>query len=154
VRADMRALPLTGPFDAAFCMGNSFGYFPVAGVERFLAEVARVVRPGGRFVLESATAAESYGPDHSDETDHEFGGVRMRGRHTLDPDHERVVSELIFEAAGHRSVRVIDQLVLPSSRIAALVEAVGFTVEHLLGSTEGAPYDETSRSLLLVARNG
>jgi SAM-dependent methyltransferase len=154
VQADMRALPLTGPFDGAYCMGNSFGYFPVPEVARWLGEVARVLRPGGKLVFESASAAESLLADFAAETDHTVGGVRMRGRHTLDLAHDRMVSELTFDAEGHHSVRVIDQLVLPSVRIAELVEAAGFAVEHLLGDLEGAPYGEGSRSLLVVARMG
>ncbi len=151
VRADMRAIPLTGPFDGAYCMGNSFGYFPVPDVRRWLAEVARVLRPGGKLVLESASAAESLLADVAPETDHTIGGVRMRGRHTLDLEHDRMVSELTFDAEGHHSVRVIDQLVLPSARIAELVEGEGFEVEHLI-DLDGAPYGAASRSLLVVAR--
>lgn len=151
VRADMRAVPLRGPFDAVYCMGNSFGYFPVSGVESFLGEVARVLRPGGRFVLESATVAESMAANFAPVTEHDFGGVHVLGHHRLDPAAQRVVTELtITDADGVRRA-VIDQLVLGSARIAELVTAAGLTVEALLGDLDGRAYDETAAGLLVVA---
>jgi SAM-dependent methyltransferase len=52
VAGDMRALPWTEEFDAAVCWFTSYGYFADAENQRVLAEVARALRPGGRFVLE------------------------------------------------------------------------------------------------------
>ena len=153
VRADMRAVPLRTQVDAAFCMGNSFVYLPVHWVDRSLGEVKCPLRPGGRFVLESATVAESMTASFAERTEHDFGGVRVVAHHRLDPEHDRVVSELeITDRAGVRTL-VIDQLVLPSARIAALVEAAGLQVSALLGSTDGAPYAATAGSLLVVAHH-
>jgi cyclopropane fatty-acyl-phospholipid synthase-like methyltransferase len=150
-RADMQAVPLTGGFDAVYCMGNSFGYFPVDGVERFLAEVTRLLRPGGRFVLESATVAESMAASFAERTEHDFGGVRVIGHHRADPAGERVVSDLeVHDADGVRHL-TIDQLSLPSARIAELVEAAGLEVDALLGDLDGGTYDASSGSLLVLA---
>lgn len=149
VRADMQAVPLHAELDAAYCMGNSFGYFPVPGVERFLAEVARLLRPGGRFVLESATVLESMQASFAEETEHDFGGVRVVGRHRFDGD--RVVSELTVEDTDGVRNLTIDQLSLPSSRIADLVDAAGLEVDGLVGDTAGTPYDASSGSLLVLA---
>jgi SAM-dependent methyltransferase len=151
VRADMRAVPLRTQVGAAYCMGNSFGYFPVDGVERFLAEVARLLRPAARFVMESATVAESMTASFAPVTEHDFGGVRIVAHHRMEPEHERVVSEVeITDTSGVR-VLAIDQLVLPSARIAGLVEVAGLEVDALLGGIDGRPYDADSGSLLVVA---
>lgn len=149
VRADMRALPTVGGFDGAYCMGNSFGYFGVDGVEAFLAEVARVVRPGGRFVLESASVREALVPSLAATTDHDFGGVRVRGRHRIEGDW--LVSTLDTEYDGTSTRRTIRQLALPCERIAALVEGAGFVVTARLGGTDGAAFTAAAPSLLLVA---
>src|SRR5262245_19352782 len=50
-QADMRALPWRDEFDAAFCTGNSFGYFDDDGHLAFARAVRGALRPGGRFVL-------------------------------------------------------------------------------------------------------
>lgn len=152
VRADMRSLPLAPGFDGAWCLGNSFGYFDVAGVERGLREVARVLRPGARFVLESATVAESLLADLAEETRHRFGGVEIVGYHRYEPEHERCVSVLHIDDGTRRSVRTMQQLVLPADRICILLEEAGLAVEHRLGGTDWRPYTAGDGSLIVVAR--
>jgi D-alanine-D-alanine ligase len=53
-RGDARLLPFrTASFDVVLLMANSFGYFSDATDDRrLLAEVARVLTPGGRFLLD------------------------------------------------------------------------------------------------------
>lgn len=46
-------------FDGAYLWGNSFGYFPRAASREFLSRVRRALRPGARFVIDTAMAAES-----------------------------------------------------------------------------------------------
>jgi D-alanine-D-alanine ligase len=53
-RGDARLLPFrTASFDVVLLMANSFGYFSDAADDRrVLAEVARILTPGGRFLLD------------------------------------------------------------------------------------------------------
>ena len=48
----MRTLPWTGRFDRVISWFTAFGYFNDAGNRQVLAEVARALKPGGRFALE------------------------------------------------------------------------------------------------------
>ncbi len=50
VQADALAMPFAGAFDVAVCFG-AFGHILTKDEPRFVAEVARVLRPGGRFVF-------------------------------------------------------------------------------------------------------
>ena len=43
--ADMREIPGSGSFDAALCLGNSFGYLDIDGTREFVAALAGAVRP-------------------------------------------------------------------------------------------------------------
>jgi 2-polyprenyl-3-methyl-5-hydroxy-6-metoxy-1,4-benzoquinol methylase len=52
-RGDLRALPVSGPFDAAVCWFTSFGYFDDDDNRMVLAEFARVLEPGGRLIIET-----------------------------------------------------------------------------------------------------
>lgn len=133
-------------------MGNSFGYFDVAGVESSLQEVARVLRPGARFVLESATVAESLLPGLAAETSHRFGGVEIVGYHRYEPEYDRCVSVLHIDDGTTRSVRTMQQLVLPADRICHFLERAGLTVEHRLGGTDWRHYAAGDGSLIVVAR--
>src|SRR5262249_43283414 len=53
VEADMRELP-PGPFDAVINLFSAFGYLESdAADQQVLAAVGRVLRPGGRFILDT-----------------------------------------------------------------------------------------------------
>jgi len=53
LRADMRTLPFGPQFDGVVSLFTSFGYFDApADDARVLGEVARVLAPGGRFLLD------------------------------------------------------------------------------------------------------
>jgi SAM-dependent methyltransferase len=54
VDGDMRELPWTRQFDRVINWHTAFGYFDDAGNRQVLAEVARVLKPGGRFVLDTS----------------------------------------------------------------------------------------------------
>lgn len=54
VRANALALPLAEAFDIAVCFG-ACGHIPRRDEPRFLSEVWRVLRPGGRFVFVSSS---------------------------------------------------------------------------------------------------
>lgn len=101
VEADATELPFgDGSFDLVTCR-LAFHHFPEP--DRTLAELRRVLAPGGRLVLEDV-----FGPE-----DEEVAQVRERFELLLDPSHIRSYSptELrkLFEAAGFR-VDVLRQL--------------------------------------------
>lgn len=53
VQLDMRHLAaLTGPFDAVLCLWQSFGHFDPGTNAAILREIGRMLRPGGRFILD------------------------------------------------------------------------------------------------------
>jgi SAM-dependent methyltransferase len=53
VVSDMREFGCPQAFDGAFCYFGSFGYFDGDGDLKFLRAVARVLRAGGRFLLDT-----------------------------------------------------------------------------------------------------
>jgi len=67
VEADMREVPRDGSFDAAVCMGNSFGYLDLAGTREFIAALAGAVRPGGGLVIDFNATAETVLPGYRGE---------------------------------------------------------------------------------------
>jgi SAM-dependent methyltransferase len=53
VQGDLRNLPAPGPFDAVVCWFTSFGYFEDTDNRRVLEQFARVLKPGGKLLIET-----------------------------------------------------------------------------------------------------
>jgi SAM-dependent methyltransferase len=151
VRADMRELPFA---DACFALVvnlfTSFGYFrDDAQHLRVLADVARVVRPGGWFVLDYLHAEQV--------------------RRSLVPRDERVVGTLTVEqereiSADGRFVRktitigdlgrtFVERVRLfePAELVALCTEA-GFVVHSVLGDYDGSPLRPDAPRTIVFAR--
>jgi SAM-dependent methyltransferase len=112
-QGDLRALPVSGPFDAAVCWFTSFGYFDDDDNRLVLRQFADVLRPGGALIIEtmhhdgfvrgftSAPAA----------TLTERGEDSMTDVTTFDPVSGRVETERTVRRGGqvrrsHHSVRL------------------------------------------------
>lgn len=52
LQGDLRALPVDGPYDVALSWFTSFGYFDDDANQQVLSEYRRVLRPGGRLLIE------------------------------------------------------------------------------------------------------
>lgn len=85
VRGDMRRLPFpAGAFDALVNFFTSFGYFESEGEDRrAVAEIARVLRPGGTFLLDYLNASRVR-RDLVSEDEGVVGGRRVRQRRWLE----------------------------------------------------------------------
>src|SRR4029450_13435640 len=99
VQGDMRELPWTGRFDRVVNWFTSFGYFDDAGNRRVIAQVARALRPSGRFALEVQHRDWIVGallPAFMVERD----GDLLIGRNRFDPLTGRRVNERIEGRGG------------------------------------------------------
>ena len=110
VQADMRQLPWTARFDAAFCFWGSFGYFDDEGNTGALRSIAQTLRPGGCFLLDTPVM-ETLLPRLSSGVVRTSEGV-VREHCTFNPQTARVDSEWILLRAdgatmrGHTSIRL------------------------------------------------
>jgi len=93
-RGDMRRLPFSRAFDAVLMFFTSFGYFDTDDEHRrVLAEVARVLRPGGGFLLDYVrreAVIEGLVP----ESDEVRNGYRIRSRRRITRDGSRVEKDV------------------------------------------------------------
>jgi ubiquinone/menaquinone biosynthesis C-methylase UbiE len=154
VVGDMRELPLEdASFDAAINLFTAFGYFEdEADDQRVLHEVARVLRPGGSFLIDTINPPGLFG--------------RFRGRHwdRLDDDtlileeHEYDVATgrmktdwtLIFADGDRRELRHSVRA-YTAPELGRLLSAAGLDLTDSWGDFDSSELTRESRRLILRA---
>jgi len=147
-------LPERTSFDGAYCWGKSFGYFPHAEMSSFTAGIAQRLAPGARFVLDTATCAESL-----------LVELDRRSWQRLDDDlvllleceYDPRASRLDTTYTSILRDQVVDRrtahhYVFTSGEIVRMFDAAGLETLELFGDLDGSPYELGSERLLLIAQ--
>ena len=150
--ADMRELPGSGDFDAAYCFGNSFGYFDHAGTRRLLAGFAGALRPGGRLALDTAMAAESILPNLESQLWMKVGDVMMFVANEYDVATGRLETEYSFLQDGRMETGLTSHAVYTVSELGRLLDEAGLDVVDHWSSIEFEPYTVGNPRLILIAQ--
>ena len=156
VRGDVRALPFAPQaFDSLVNLFSSFGYFGEQGDGQVLDEIVRVLRPGGRLVLDLMNPARIKShlvPESRTERD----GYLMLEKRALTQAGQRVTKEVTLvdrsgrEKRWHEDVRLYEP-----AEIRALLASRGVRVEAQAGDFGGeALGPESPRQLVLARRQG
>lgn len=149
--ADMCDLPWTAEFEAAYCFGNSFGYLDRDGARRFLGAVARSLKPGGRFAIETGMAAESILPGLVKNRWYRAGDIFMLSENQYDPGQGRLDIQYTFIRGGEVETRPSSSFTFTVAEICRMHQKAGLEPIELLGSIAGEPYQLGSPRLILVS---
>jgi len=150
VRGDARRLPFAArSFDGLVNMFSSFGYFGAEGDRRVLDEIARVLRPRGRAVLDLMNPARIRAglvPASREERD----GMTLEERRELVEGGGRVRKrvEIVFADGRRRSwtedVRLYEPEVLRSA-----AGSRGLRLERVDGGFDGEPFGPAAERQIL-----
>lgn len=139
VEGDMRAVPLAdGRFDAVINWFTAYGYHDDDGNRRVLGEVARVLRPGGRFGIE--LNHRDWVMRHFEPSSvMDFGDALVVDRRHMEPLSGRMITERTVVRGGR--VRRMPYFIrmFTFTELRGWLEAAGFT--------DVAGYDETAAPL-------
>jgi SAM-dependent methyltransferase len=148
---DMRDIPFETELDAAFCFGNSFGYLDDEGNALFLERVARALKPGGRFALDTGYVAESLLPSLEPRSWYEMGDLTCLAARAYDPLRARLEVEYRFIRDGEVDVRNASSRVYTCLEVVRLLERAGFRDVECFGSIDCRRYELGSPSLIATA---
>jgi len=143
---DMRDLPWRDRFDAAFCVGNSFGYLDDEGNAAFLSSVASALKPGAAFVLETPMIVESLMRSLKDRFWVKAGDVHLLVANRYDHVRGRLDIEYTFVAGGRTTVRTGTHRAYTYRQLLDLLDTAGFRAEP------AAPWTIDSSKVTLIAR--
>ena len=150
---DMRELGDAPDYDGVYSFFTSFGYFADEENERVLAAVARVLRPGGRFLLDVMN--RDWILTHTEQrtwAQREDGALLMEET-SLDLAESRVVARqiLLDPQGGPQVTKQYSLRAYTCAELSALLRRHGFVVHEVVGGSRREPYSTESRRLILLA---
>jgi SAM-dependent methyltransferase len=152
-RADYRELPFADEsFDAALNLFTSIGYLGDEEDTRALAEIGRVLRPGGRLVIEILHRDRLVRAFREQDWRLMGEGRLLLEQRTFDPVAGIAqTTQTLIDPRGERDSRTFSVRVYSATERLAMLEAAGFASARCHGDLEGAPFALDSR-LVVVAR--
>lgn len=150
--ADFLTAPITGPFDAGYCLGNSFSFFPRPQMLAFLRRIAELLQPGGRFLAHSGMVAESILPDYQERNwlpiTNDFFFLM---ENEYDPHESRIDSHLTYLRAGKTETRLAQHYVYTLGELRNLFLQAGFDTVSCFGDTDGRAFELGDTDVWLLA---
>src|SRR4051794_15576080 len=153
IAADYRELPFADEsFDAAVNLFSSLGYLGDQSDTHVLGEIGRVLRPGGRLVIEIM---------HRDRAVRGFveqdwrllgEGRLLLEQRTFDAaTGVAQTTETLVDASGERESRSFSVRVYTATELLAMLDRAGFAEAKCHGDLDGGPFGVDTR-LVIVAR--
>jgi ubiquinone/menaquinone biosynthesis C-methylase UbiE len=154
VRADYRDLPFAdASFDAAINLFSSLGYLGDEEDTKALAEIGRVLRPGGRLVIETM---------HRDLIVHSFRerdwqllgeGRMLLEQRTFEPIAGVAQStQTLVEASGERESRTFSVRLYTVTELLAMLARAGFTDARCYADLDGGAFAIDTRLVISAQR--
>jgi cyclopropane fatty-acyl-phospholipid synthase-like methyltransferase len=152
ILGDMRTIEGEATYDGAYCFGNSFGFLAYADMEKFLDGVARALKPGARFIIETGMAAESAIPKFAELASHQIEDILLTIKEQYLATEGCIDTEYVFERNGVTESRLAKHWIYTAAEIRRMLERAGFAVVNLYGSLKCEPFVLRSDELFVIAR--
>ena len=153
VAGDMAGPLPDGPFDLVLVARNTlFNVASAEGQAACLAEVARVLRPGGRFVVEAFVPNDEPAPTSSVEVRSITADRVLLFVDRHDPDTGEAWSSFVDIGADGITLRPCHIRYLDPGALDDLAAAAGLVLDRRTGGWDGSPFDDASTHHVSVYR--
>lgn len=152
ILGDMLAFERAGVYDAAFCLGNSFCYLPPDDTALFVGRLARSLKPGGVFVADTGTAAESLLPHLKERETYEFDGIVMEIENRYHADRSCLETFYRFHQGAKTQEGTSIHWVYTVRELLGLIERNGFAPGPVYSSAVRDPFTLGDERLILTAK--
>jgi ubiquinone/menaquinone biosynthesis C-methylase UbiE len=149
---NMRNIAGEAIYDGAYCFGNSFGFLVYADMESFLGGVARALKPGAQFVIETGMAAESALTKFEAKASHQIEDILLTIKEQYLAEESCIDTEYVFERDGKTESRKAKHWIYTAAEIRRMLERAGLEVLSLYGSPNFEPFVLGSDELFVIAR--
>jgi len=155
VRGDMRSLPFRCVFDTVTSFFTSFGYFEAADDNmRVIGEVARVLRPGGRFFIDYLNAG-NVEKKLVPESVRQYKGYVIKERRWIDAGRRRVNKWVSAEREGVEAGAWGESVQLYSeTELRKMLALGGLAVDRTFGDYDGSPVSADAPRLIVLGHKG
>jgi ubiquinone/menaquinone biosynthesis C-methylase UbiE len=154
VHADYRELPFGDEsFDAALNLFTSLGYLGDEGDTHVLAEIRRILRPGGRLVIE--TLHRDFLVSQYRERDWRLlgGGRLLLEQATFDPQSGVTQNtQTVIDSSGERESHSFSARVYTATELVAMLARAGFEQAKCYGTLEREPLTSDTRLVIVAMR--
>ncbi len=153
LQADLREITGEAVFDGAFAFGNSFGYFDRPGMATYLGALARALKPGARFVADTALAAESVLPGLKDHEWYEAGEFTVLIDNTYHPEENLLEMEhrIYRRGSAEPETSTLCQWVYTLGEIRSMLDSAGLKLLQAYGSLAREPFRAGSPWFIITA---
>lgn len=142
---------LTGSFDGAFCLGNSFGYFDYEGMKVFIQKVAACLRPASRFIINSGMVAESILPRIPPEKTYDLGDLTMQVNNEYVVSDSYMISHLKYTKSNHSEEHSFKHYVYSIGEIRRLLALYGIHILALYSAVDKTIYKLGEAQVYIIA---
>ena len=153
LQGDFGEMPLPEKsYAAAYCLGNSFSFFPRETMQPFLEKIANHLPAGGSFVAHTQLLAESVFPNFQERTWMPVGNdITYLAQNEFDVASGVIHAELTYTQGGERVTRRIEQYVFTLAELSAMLLEAGLTVTETFASLDGEPFALGDEQAYLLA---
>lgn len=152
IQADILKYELTGEFDLALCLGNSFSYFSYYLLLEFARKINNALKKGGSFLVNTGALAESILPTVQQKDWIEVEDILFLSERRYHAEDSVVQSNYRIIKQGQTEIKTAYHYVFTLAEIRRLLAEAGFSEIKQYGTLDKSPYKLGDRQAYIVAK--